>query len=45
VTNAAGVCWDRADFVDDGVHPSSAGRAKVAQMVHDRFKKEAWYRR
>lgn len=45
VTNASGVCWDRTDFVDDGVHPSSAGRAKVARMAHERFTKEAWYRR
>jgi hypothetical protein len=45
VTNASGVCYDRADFVDDGVHPSDAGRAKIARMIHDRFRREAWYQR
>lgn len=45
VTNGSGVCYDRADYVDDGVHPSDAGRAKVARMIHERFKREAWYRR
>lgn len=45
VTNASGVCYDRADYVDDGVHPSGAGQAKVARMIHERFKREGWYRR
>ncbi len=45
VTNASGVCYDRADYVADGVHPSSSGQAKVARMIHERFRKEAWYRR
>jgi hypothetical protein len=45
ITNASGVCYDRADYVDDGVHPSDAGRAKIARLVHERFRREAWYRR
>lgn len=45
VTNASGVCYDRADYVADGVHPSAAGQAKVARMIHERFKREVWYRR
>lgn len=45
VNNGSGVCYDRADYVDDGVHPSDAGRATVARMIHDRFMQEAWYRR
>jgi len=45
VTNGAGVCYDRADYVDDGVHPSASGRAKMAGLIHERFRKEAWYRR
>ncbi|NJD19703.1 MAG: hypothetical protein FIA95_10540 [Gemmatimonadetes bacterium] len=45
VTNASGLCYERTDFVDDGVHPSDAGRTKIARMMHERFRKEAWYRR
>ena len=45
VTNAAGVCYVRDDYVADGVHPSDTGRAKVARMLHDRLLREAWYRR
>ncbi|HSW31238.1 MAG TPA: hypothetical protein VLH75_17260 [Longimicrobiales bacterium] len=44
-TNGSGVCYERADYVDDGVHPSDAGRAKIARLVHERFRREAWYRR
>lgn len=45
VTNASGTCYVRTDYVDDGVHPSDAGRAKIARLIHERFKREAWYRR
>ena len=45
VTNGSGLCYDRADYVNDGVHPSSSGRAKVSAMIHARFLREAWYRR
>lgn len=45
VTNASGVCYDRADYVSDGVHPSSSGRAKVSAMIHARLLRESWYRR
>lgn len=45
VTNASGACYDRTDFVEDGVHPSDAGRAKIARLLHERLKREAWYRR
>jgi len=45
VTNGSGTCYDRSDYVDDGVHPSDAGRAKIARLLHERFKREAWYRR
>lgn len=44
VTNASGVCYDRADFVDDGVHPSALGEAKISHILHDRFRQDAWYR-
>lgn len=42
-TNGSGICYDRADYVDDGVHPSASGRAKVSQMLHARFLGESWY--
>jgi hypothetical protein len=45
VTNGSGVCYDRGDFVTDGIHPSTAGRLKIAGLIHARFLREAWYRR
>ena len=27
--------WERGDFADDGVHPSAAGRQKVAGLLLD----------
>lgn len=45
VTNGSGTCYERGDYVDDGVHPSESGRAKMARLLHDRLGKEAWYRR
>jgi hypothetical protein len=45
VTNASGVCYQRDDYVADGVHPSVSGELKIARMIHDRFLREAWYRR
>lgn len=43
-TNASGICYDRGDYGDDGVHPSASGRAKVSRMLHARFRQHAWYR-
>lgn len=45
ITNRSGVCYDRVDYVEDGVHPASSGRAKVSRMIHDRLRQHAWYRR
>ena len=45
VTNASGTCYVRADYVEDGVHPSDSGRSKVAALLHQRLRREAWYRR
>ncbi len=45
VTNKGGVCYDRADYSSDGVHPSALGEAKVSRLIHARFLTEAWYRR
>ncbi len=43
--NGSGVCYERADFVEDGVHPSQAGREKVAALIHARLLEEEWYAR
>lgn len=45
VTNKSGTCYDRADYVSDGVHPSALGQAKVSAMIHARLLRENWYRR
>jgi hypothetical protein len=44
-TNGGGVCYDRADYVGDGVHPSASGTAKMSALLHARLLREAWYRR
>jgi hypothetical protein len=45
VHNGAGLCYTREDYRDDGVHPSAAGEQKIARLLHERFRREAWYRR
>jgi hypothetical protein len=45
VSNGGGVCYVRADYVADGVHPADSGRAKVSALLHARFREHAWYRR
>lgn len=45
VMNGSGVCYDREDYVEDGVHPSTSGRAKISRILHARFGEHAWYRR
>jgi hypothetical protein len=45
VQNGAGLCYNREDYRDDGVHPTAAGELKIARLIHDRFRREAWYRR
>lgn len=44
ITNKSGACYDRVDYVADGVHPSPSGEAKISRMIHDRFRQEDWYR-
>jgi hypothetical protein len=44
VTNASNVCYIRSDYRDDGVHPTLAGELKIARMIHERFRRETWYR-
>lgn len=43
VVNGSGICYLRSDFVEDGVHPSAAGRQKVATLIHQRLLRESWY--
>lgn len=45
VTNGAGVCYQRSDYVSDGVHPSLSGREKVSAQLHRFFMTQSWYRR
>jgi hypothetical protein len=44
LTNGAGVCYSREDYRDDGVHPTESGELKIARMIHERFRRDAWYR-
>jgi hypothetical protein len=43
--NGSGICYEREDFVADGVHPSASGQQKIALLIHDRFLDEPWYAR
>jgi hypothetical protein len=45
VTNKSGICYDRSDFIDDGVHPAAGARGKISGMLHQRLLAESWYRR
>ncbi len=43
-SSASGTCYVRDDYQSDGVHPAEGGRLKIARLVHDRLRLEAWYR-
>jgi len=45
VTNAGDVCYEREDYVTDGVHPAASGRAKMSRLLHERLLRHEWYRR
>lgn len=45
ITNKGGVCYDRQDYVADGIHPAPPGRAKMSTLLHARLLREEWYRR
>lgn len=45
VVTAVGLCYERSDFVADGVHPSPVGEAKTSTLMHQRFLAFSWYRR
>jgi len=42
-TNASGVCYERSDYQDDGIHPDQGTRDKISQMLHERFSQFEWY--
>jgi len=44
VNNGLGFCYDRSDYVQDAVHPSSTGEVKVARMWHLKLSEHEWYR-
>jgi hypothetical protein len=45
ITNGSGICYERSDFIEDGVHPSMTGRMKIAELMHRTWLSEPWYRR
>jgi hypothetical protein len=45
IMNASRICYDREDYIADGVHPSATGELKIARLIHERFRREGWYRR
>jgi len=44
IPRSDGVVWNRADFEDDGTHPSQSGETKVAGMLMDFFKNSPFAR-
>lgn len=45
VVNGSGVCYRRTDYQADGVHPAARALEKVSTMLHERLRREDWYRR
>jgi hypothetical protein len=45
IRNGRGFCYDRSDYSQDAIHPSSTGEVKITQMWHSRLSEFAWYRR
>jgi hypothetical protein len=45
VMNGSGVCYDRADYQADAVHPTASGEIKIARIQHERLRRESWYAR
>lgn len=43
--NGLGYCYDRQDYSQDAIHPTSLGEVKVAKMWHARLSNHAWYKR
>jgi hypothetical protein len=45
IKNGLGYCYDRQDYSQDAIHPTSLGEVKVAKMWHARLSQHAWYTR
>jgi len=45
VPRGDGLVWACSDFIDDGTHPSAAGRAKAGQLLLDFFTNDSTARR
>jgi len=43
IVNGKGFCYERSDFVQDAIHPTSAGEVKVAKMWHMKLSQYQWY--
>lgn len=43
LSNKSLLCYNRDDYVADGVHPSPLGQAKISARIHARLLREAWY--
>lgn len=44
VKNGLGFCYDRSDYSQDAVHPSSTGEVKIAKMWHFKLSEYQWYK-
>lgn len=42
-TNGSGVCYERSDYRDDGIHPAQGALDKISQMLHERLSEFEWY--
>lgn len=45
IVNGNGFCYERSDFVQDAIHPTSTGEVKVAKMWHIKLSQYQWYRK
>lgn len=43
-TNGSSICYEKTDYLRDGVHPAQGARDKISMLLHQRFSQEAWYR-
>lgn len=44
LTNGGGICYERADYQADGVHPAEGARRKISGLLHLRLREHGWYR-
>jgi len=43
--NDEGLCYEREDYADDGIHPALGAREKISKLLHERFLMHDWYKR